>query len=40
MHEVHRPDIAFLDIRMPVKTGIEVAHALGRTLPRRIRDRL
>jgi DNA-binding LytR/AlgR family response regulator len=28
MYEVHRPDIAFLDIRMPVKTGIEVAHAL------------
>jgi DNA-binding LytR/AlgR family response regulator len=28
MYEVHRPDIAFLDIRMPVKTGIEVAHML------------
>ena len=28
MYEVHRPDIVFLDIRMPVKTGIEVAHAL------------
>ena len=27
-YEVHRPDIVFLDIRMPVKTGIEVAHAL------------
>jgi len=26
--DAHRPDIAFLDIRMPVKTGIEVAHAL------------
>jgi DNA-binding LytR/AlgR family response regulator len=24
----HAPDIAFLDIRMPVKTGIEVAHAI------------
>jgi DNA-binding LytR/AlgR family response regulator len=28
MYEVHRPDIVFLDIRMPVKTGIEVAHLL------------
>jgi DNA-binding LytR/AlgR family response regulator len=28
MYEVHRPDIVFLDIRMPVKTGIEVAHML------------
>jgi DNA-binding LytR/AlgR family response regulator len=28
MYEVHRPDIVFLDIRMPVKSGIEVAHAL------------
>jgi DNA-binding LytR/AlgR family response regulator len=26
--DAHRPDIVFLDIRMPVKTGIEVAHAL------------
>ena len=26
--DAHQPDIAFLDIRMPVKTGIEVAHAL------------
>ncbi len=25
----HDPDIVFLDIRMPVKSGIEVAHALG-----------
>ena len=29
MYETHRPDIVFLDIRMPVKTGVEVAHALG-----------
>ncbi len=29
MYEMHRPDIVFLDIRMPVKTGIEVARALG-----------
>ncbi len=28
MVEAHRPDIVFLDIRMPVKSGIEVAHAL------------
>lgn len=28
LFDVHRPDIAFLDIRMPVKSGIEVAHAL------------
>ncbi len=28
MFDAHQPDIAFLDIRMPVKTGIEVAHAL------------
>ncbi len=28
MYEVNRPDIVFLDIRMPVQTGIEVAHAL------------
>jgi len=28
LFEAHRPDIAFLDIRMPVKSGIEVAHAL------------
>jgi DNA-binding LytR/AlgR family response regulator len=27
--EAHNPDIVFLDIRMPVKNGIEVAHALG-----------
>ena len=26
---VHRPDIVFLDIRMPVRTGIEVARALA-----------
>jgi DNA-binding LytR/AlgR family response regulator len=25
----HDPDIVFLDIQMPVKNGIEVAHALG-----------
>lgn len=29
MYEMHRPDIVFLDIRMPVKTGVEVAHALA-----------
>jgi len=28
MVESHRPDIVFLDIRMPIKSGIEVAHAL------------
>jgi DNA-binding LytR/AlgR family response regulator len=28
LYDAHRPDIVFLDIRMPVKTGIEVAHAL------------
>ena len=28
LFDAHRPDIAFLDIRMPVKSGIEVAHAL------------
>jgi DNA-binding LytR/AlgR family response regulator len=28
MVDAHRPDIVFLDIRMPVKSGIEVAHAL------------
>jgi YesN/AraC family two-component response regulator len=28
-YEVHRPEIVFLDIRMPVKTGVEVAHALA-----------
>jgi DNA-binding LytR/AlgR family response regulator len=27
--EAHTPDIAFLDIRMPGKTGLEVAAALG-----------
>ena len=27
--EVHRPDVAFLDIRMPVRNGIEVARAVG-----------
>ena len=26
--ETHRPDIAFLDIRMPIKTGLEVARLL------------
>jgi len=26
--EAHRPDIAFLDIRMPVRTGLEVARAI------------
>ncbi len=28
LFEAHRPDVVFLDIRMPVKTGIEVAHEL------------
>ena len=28
MVEAHQPDIVFLDIRMPVKSGIEVARAL------------
>jgi DNA-binding LytR/AlgR family response regulator len=28
MVDAHRPDIVFLDIRMPVKSGIEVASAL------------
>jgi DNA-binding LytR/AlgR family response regulator len=28
MVDAHQPDIVFLDIRMPVKSGIEVAHAL------------
>src|SRR5206468_1929570 len=26
---LHKPDIAFLDIRMPVKSGLEVARELG-----------
>ncbi len=29
LFEAHRPDVAFLDIRMPERSGIEVAHALG-----------
>ena len=30
--EAHRPDVAFLDIRMPVRTGLDVARAIdGRT---------
>jgi DNA-binding LytR/AlgR family response regulator len=28
LYDAHRPDIVFLDIRMPVRTGIEVARAL------------
>jgi DNA-binding LytR/AlgR family response regulator len=28
LFDAHHPDIAFLDIRMPVKSGIEVAHAI------------
>ena len=28
LYEAHKPDIVFLDIRMPIKSGIEVAHAL------------
>lgn len=27
--DLHEPDIVFLDIRMPVRNGIEVAHALA-----------
>ena len=27
--DVHDPDIVFLDIRMPVKSGLDVAHALA-----------
>ncbi|HTI45789.1 MAG TPA: LytTR family DNA-binding domain-containing protein [Casimicrobiaceae bacterium] len=27
--EAHRPDVAFLDIRMPVRTGLDVARAIG-----------
>jgi len=27
--EAHRPDVAFLDIRMPVRTGLEVARTIG-----------
>lgn len=27
--EQHHPDLAFLDIRMPVKTGLEAARAIG-----------
>jgi len=27
--DIHRPDIAFLDIRMPGKSGLEVASAIG-----------
>ena len=34
------PDIAFLDIRMPVKDGLEVASRNRRRLPRRVRHRL
>ncbi|MBN6150738.1 response regulator transcription factor [Xanthomonas sp. AmX2] len=30
----HRPDVAFLDIRMPGLSGIEVARALGELSPR------
>jgi len=30
MIETEQPDIAFLDIRMPALTGLEVAHAAGR----------
>ena len=27
--ETHHPDVAFLDIRMPVRTGLDVARAIG-----------
>ena len=27
--EAHKPDVVFLDIRMPVRSGLEVAQALG-----------
>ena len=32
--ETHRPDVAFLDIRMPGATGLEVAQQLGAAQPR------
>ena len=35
-----RPDIAFLDIRMPVRSGIDVARELGRQCARRVRHRV
>ena len=35
-----RPDIAFLDIRMPVLSGLDVARELGGTLPCRLRHRV
>ena len=34
----HRPDVAFLDIRMPGLTGIEVAAALGEVSPHTLRQ--
>ncbi len=36
----HRPQIAFLDIRMPGPTGLDVAAADRCELPRRIHHRL
>src|SRR4051794_34366712 len=27
--EAHRPDLAFLDVRMPVQSGLDVAAAIG-----------
>ncbi len=38
--ERHRPQVAFLDIRMPGLTGLEVAGRNRRLLPDRFRDRL
>ena len=29
LFDLHEPDVMFLDIRMPEKSGLEVAHALG-----------
>ena len=30
--ETHKPDLAFLDIRMPVKTGLEAAKDIAETM--------
>ncbi|MDX6398544.1 MAG: hypothetical protein QOJ43_1952, partial [Gaiellaceae bacterium] len=31
--ELHKPDVAILDLRMPGMSGIEVARQIGRTAP-------